>query len=133
MPRFRLPHPALLLLGGIVLAAALTWVLPAGEFDRRDDPATGRRVAVAGSYHRVAPAPVGPLGAVVAIPRGVIEAAEVVMVVLFVGGAFVLVEQLGTLRRGVDALVGRLHGRGLWAIPLVTLPFFSLGALENMQ
>jgi uncharacterized ion transporter superfamily protein YfcC len=69
----------------------------------------------------------------VAIPRGVIDAAEVVMVVLFVGGAFALVEQMGTLRRGVDALVGRFHARGLWAIPMVTLPFYCLGALENMQ
>ena len=108
-------------------------MLPAGEFDRRDDPATGRRLVVAGTYHRVAPAPVGALGAIVAIPRGVIEAGDVVMVVLFVGGAFALVEQLGTLRRGVAALVGRFHGRGLWAIPLVTLPFYCLGALENMQ
>src|SRR6185503_15730804 len=32
MSRFRLPHPALLLLAGVALAAALTWVLPAGEF-----------------------------------------------------------------------------------------------------
>ena len=129
MSRFRLPHPALLLLAGVALAAALTWVLPAGEFDRRDDSATGRRVVVAGTYHRVAPAPVGALGAIVAIPRGVIEAAEVVLVVLFVGGAFALVEQLGTLRRGTDALVGRFHGHGLWAIPLVTLPFFCLSQI----
>jgi len=50
----RLPHPPILLLTGVVLAAALTWTLPAGNFDRRDDPATGRRVVVAGTYHRVA-------------------------------------------------------------------------------
>ena len=49
----RLPHPLVLMLGGIAVAAALTWMLPAGEFDRREDPVTGRRVAVAGSYHAV--------------------------------------------------------------------------------
>ena len=31
--------PLLLLLGGVIVAAALTWILPAGQFDRRDDPA----------------------------------------------------------------------------------------------
>ena len=43
----RLPHPVVLMLAGVAVAAALTWVLPAGEFDRQVDPATGRRVVVA--------------------------------------------------------------------------------------
>ena len=33
--KIRLPHPLLLLLAGVAVAAALTWLLPAGEFDRR--------------------------------------------------------------------------------------------------
>ena len=44
-----LPHPLILLLAAVAAAAALTWVLPAGAFHRRDDPATGRRVVVAGT------------------------------------------------------------------------------------
>jgi len=44
----KLPHPVILLIGGVAVCAALTWVLPAGEYERRDDPATGRRVVVAG-------------------------------------------------------------------------------------
>ena len=129
----RLPHPLVLMLGGIAVAAALTWILPAGEFDRRDDPATGRRVAVAGSYHLVEPHPVGPFAAVVAIPRGFVEGAEVIGVVLFVGGAWVLVEHLGTLTAVVGALVFFFRTRGLLAIPLVASFFAVMGALENMQ
>ena len=45
--RSRLPHPLILLLAGVGVAAVLTWILPAGVFDRRDDPSTGRRVVVA--------------------------------------------------------------------------------------
>ena len=33
--RLRLPHPILLLLAGVAVAAFLTWVVPAGEFERR--------------------------------------------------------------------------------------------------
>src|SRR4051812_31243675 len=51
--RFRLPHPVVLLGAAVAMAAVLTWLLPAGEYDRRDDPATGRRIVVAGTYHRV--------------------------------------------------------------------------------
>lgn len=111
----------------------MTWILPAGEFQRRDDPVTGRNLVVAGTYHAVEPAPVGALGVVVAVPRGMVAAAEVLISILLVGGAFALVEQLGTLRRGVDVIVKRFHGRGLWVIPLVSAVFSTFGALENMQ
>ena len=123
----------ILLLGGIVLAALLTWVLPAGEYERRDDEATGRRLVVAGTYRAVRPAPVGPLGALLAVPRGLVEGADVIVSILFVGGAFALVEQLGTLSRAARAVIRRFRRRGLWAIPVVALAFGTFGALENMQ
>jgi uncharacterized ion transporter superfamily protein YfcC len=131
--KLRLPHPLILLLGGVAAAAALTWILPPGEFDRRDDAATGRRVVVAGTYHPVEPAPVGPFDAVVAVPRGLVEAADVVAVVLLVGGAWVVVDKLGTLARLVAALVGAFRRRGLLAIPVIAFFFAAMGALENMQ
>lgn len=129
----KLPHPNILLLFGVIIAATLTWILPAGEFDRRTDEATGRRVAVAGSYHHVDAAPVGPFAAAVAIPRGFIEAGEVVGVVLFVGGAWVLVDKLGTMAAVITALVGAFRGRGVLAIPIVAVFFAAMGAVENMQ
>jgi uncharacterized ion transporter superfamily protein YfcC len=100
----RLPHPFALLLSAVVVAAALTWVLPAGQYDRRTDTATGRIVVVAGTYHRVPAAPVGPFATSVAIPRGFIEAADVIAVTLFVGGAVVVVDRIGTLSRLVAAI-----------------------------
>ena len=129
----KLPHPVILLVAGVAICAALTWVLPAGEFDRRDDPDTGRRVVVAGTYHPVNPAPVGPFAAVVAIPRGFVEAADVIGVVLFVGAAWIIVDRIGTLGRLIAALVGSFGGGGLIAIPMVSLFFAAMGALENMQ
>ncbi len=129
----RLPHPVALLLAGTALAAVLTWVLPAGEFERRTDEATGRTVAVAGTYRPVPPSPVGLFAAVVAIPRGFAEAAEVVAVVLFVGGAWTLVDKLGTLAAVVGALVAAFRNRGLWAVPIISAFFAIMGALENMQ
>ena len=129
----KLPHPVILLVMGVAVCAALTWVLPAGEYDRRDDPATGRRVVVAGTYPRVDPAPVGPFAAVVAIPRGFVEAADVIGVVLFVGAAWIVVDRIGTLGRLIAALVASFGSRGLIAIPIISLFFAAMGALENMQ
>ena len=129
----RLPHPIVLLGAAVVVAAALTWVLPAGQYDRRDDPATGRRVVVAGTYHVVPSAPVGPFGAGVAIPRGFVAAADVVATVLFVGAVWILVDRLGTLPAVVAALVRAFAGRRLLIIPVLSIFFGTMGALENMQ
>jgi uncharacterized ion transporter superfamily protein YfcC len=129
----RLPHPVLLLLAGTAIAACLTWLLPAGEFDRRDDSATGRRVVVAGTFHGVTPAPVSPFAAAVAVPRGIVAAADVVGVILFVGGAWFVLDRLGTLTAVVGALVRIFGHSGLLAIPPVALFFGAMGALENMQ
>jgi uncharacterized ion transporter superfamily protein YfcC len=129
---FRLPHPVVLLGAAVILAALLTWILPAGQFDRRDDAATGRRVVVAGSYHRTAAAPLGPFAVAVAVPRGFIAGADVIALVLLVGGAWVVVDRLGTLPAVVGWIVARFASRGLWVIPLVSLFFGTMGALENM-
>ncbi len=132
MPRLRLPHPVILLGAAIVVAALLTWILPAGQYDRRDDPATGRRVVVAGTFHATARAPVGLFAAAVAVPRGFIAAADVLFLVLLVGGAWVVVDRLGTLPAVVGWLVDRFADRGLLVIPIVAVFFGTMGALENM-
>jgi uncharacterized ion transporter superfamily protein YfcC len=129
----RLPHPIVLLGAAVIAAALLSWVLPAGEYARQVDPVTMRRVVVAGTYHRTAAAPVGPLAMAIAVPRGLVAAADVIAVILFVGGAWVVVDRLGTLPAIVAALVRRFAHRGLWIIPIVSVFFAVMGALENMQ
>jgi uncharacterized ion transporter superfamily protein YfcC len=130
--RFKLPHPLILLLGGVAIAAALTWILPAGAYQRRTDPATGRNLVVPGTYTRIDAAPVGPMAALLAIPRGIVSGADVVVTVLFVGGAFALLDATGALARLVGALVGRTS-RPRLIVMVVCLAFATLGALENMQ
>src|ERR1019366_903201 len=72
MRRLAFPHPLTLLTCCVLLAAALSHVLPAGRYDRKDDPATGRSVVVAGTYHAVPRTPVGFFQTLVAIPKGLI-------------------------------------------------------------
>ena len=133
MRRLSFPHPLTLLVGCVLLAAALTWVLPAGQFQRREDPATGRSVVIAGTYARVESRPVGPFEAVVAIPRGIVDAASVIALVFLVGGAFTVIEKTGTLGRLAEGLAYRLRGRGLLVIPLASLAFSLGGIMMQMQ
>jgi uncharacterized ion transporter superfamily protein YfcC len=130
-PRF--PHPLTLLVACILIAAALTWALPAGEYQRREDPATGRSVVVPGTYAPVEATPVGPFQALVGIPRGMIEAASVIFYVFLVGAGFAVVERTGALTRLVNTLVAALSGRGLLVIPVAGLAFATGGVLVQMQ
>src|SRR5438876_2732185 len=131
--KLRFPHPLTLLVGFIGLAAVMSYVLRAGQFDRRDDPVTGRKVVVAGTYHAVPQAPVSPFQAVVAIPKGMAAAAPVIFLVFLIGGAFGVVDQTGALRRGVGWMVQRLKHRELLVIPIVCLALGTGGALDNMH
>lgn len=86
-----------------------------------------------GTYHEVEPNHVGLFDAIVAIPRGMADAADVVFLVFLIGGAFSVFDATGALRRGIAALVRRLEGREVLAIPIVSLAFAAGGVTENLQ
>ena len=129
----RFPHVLTLLTGCILLAAALSYVLPAGRYDRQEDEATGREVVVAGTFHEVEQNPVGPFQMFVAIPLGMADAASVIFLVFLIGGAFTVVDETGALRRSIGWLVRRLDGREVLVIPVIAVIFATGGVLENMQ
>jgi uncharacterized ion transporter superfamily protein YfcC len=133
LARLRFPEPLTLLTMCVLLGAAASWIVPAGEYDRREDALTGRTVVVPGTYSAVEAEPVGPFEALIAIPRGMIAAADVIFLVLLAGGAFVVVDRTGALRAAVDALARALRGRGILVIPVVSLFFATGGALQNTQ
>lgn len=129
----RFPHPLVLLVVGALVAAALTWLVPAGEFARVADAAAGRDVVVPGTWHPVGASPVGPFAAMVAIPRGLVDAADVVVLVFLVGGAFAVIEATGAMGPLVGALARRLASRELLVIPVCSLLFGLGGVLIQMQ
>jgi uncharacterized ion transporter superfamily protein YfcC len=81
----------------------------------------------------VSPRPVGPFQALVAIPRGMADAAAVIFFVFLIGGAFTVVDETGALRQGVDWLVRRLGHSEALVIPAASLAFALGGVLDNMK
>ncbi len=123
----------LLLLGSIlVLAALLTWILPAGRFDRVHDARTGRTLVVPGSYVRVARNGVGPWSALEAVPQGLVEAAEVVFFVLLAGAAITVVEATRAIGNFLNLMMRRLGHRPLLVLAITSLLFLFGGASNNM-
>lgn len=131
--RLRMPHPLALLTGCVLLAAAASYVVPTGQFERRDDPNTGRTLVVPGTYQPVEAEPVNLFEAIVALPRGMLGAGEVIFLVFLIGGAFTVVDESGALRRAIPSLVRSMRGRDMLVVPVVALFFATGGVVQNMQ
>jgi uncharacterized ion transporter superfamily protein YfcC len=139
----RIPNAYVLIFGLLVLAAGLTWVVPPGQFERAE--VDGRVVVVPGSYERVAPdtpLPAGNtvrpepqgVGAVLRAPlRGFVEAAEIIVFILVVGGAFKVLEATGAVRAGIDRTIVAFRGREVLLIPGVMVLFSLAGAVFGMS
>jgi uncharacterized ion transporter superfamily protein YfcC len=117
----RLPHTYVLLIGLIVLAAASTWIIPAGRYDRVVE--RGREVVDPLSYHAVEARPAGIGALFLAFPRGLLEIAGIVFYIFIIGGAFGVLNRTGVIQAGIRSLVRRLGSRKALIVPLLTAVF----------
>jgi uncharacterized ion transporter superfamily protein YfcC len=113
---FRIPHTLVLLFAMIVAALLLTYVLPAGSYERVENE-HGRMQVVSGSY-RVTPGvePPSPLAVFTAVPRGLEAAAEIIFFIFIIGGTFALLRATGAIDAMLDAAL-----RGLGHKPLLLI------------
>jgi uncharacterized ion transporter superfamily protein YfcC len=123
---FKMPHTFVILFILVLVATVLTYIIPAGEFDRVKDEATGKSLLVPGSYHHVEANPTGLWDIPKSIVRGLVDSADVVFFIFIIGGAFQIITSTGT----IEALTGRVArsfaNKGLWVIP-VFITLFSVG------
>ncbi|MCH7403177.1 YfcC family protein [Belliella kenyensis] len=127
------PHPMIIMLLFIGLATILTYFIPAGVYDRVLDESTGREVVVEGSYKQISSDPVSVGRAFLSVPEGIIEGAEVVVLILIIGGAFYVVEKTGAFQAGLESLIYKFDHAKSWLLILVGVFFGTAGALNGLQ
>lgn len=113
--KISLPHIYILLFGIIVVCTILTWILPAGEFDRVVNEAN-RTVAVAGTFHTVDPTPVGPFQMFQQIYNGMCDAAPVTFFVFISYASISIMISSGAFNGLVAFLLRVFKGRNRVAI-----------------
>lgn len=126
----RMPHVCILLLIIIVICAILTYIIPAGEFDREQIEGTSRAVVVAESYHRVEQSPVGFMGTFTSITKGFQATANIIAMILFSSGAFKVMTESGMVDNLLGGMLGKLGNRknsGSLVIWIVTFIFSIMG------
>ena len=92
---FQAPHTFVILVVLILIAVAATYVVPAGEYTRYADEATGRTLVEAGSFHYVESAPVSFFSIPSLIYRAIVKAASTVTFILIIGGSFEIITSTG--------------------------------------
>ena len=112
----QLPHIYVLLFSVIIVCTILTWVLPAGEFDRVVNEATGRTVAVAGTFHTVEQSPVGIFQMFQAIYNGMCDAGSVTFFVFISYASINIIIASGAFNGLVAGLLKVFKGKARVAI-----------------
>lgn len=122
----KMPHTFVILIILTLIAGILTYAVPAGEFKRVEDEASGRTLLVPGSYSAVDSNPVTLWDIPKSIVGGLVDSADIVFFILIIGGTFHIINSTGT----IEAITGRVArafaDKGLWVIP-VFITLFSVG------
>jgi uncharacterized ion transporter superfamily protein YfcC len=114
--KFKVPHTLVILFSMVVLAQILTYVVPAGSFDRVETE-TGRMQVVPASFHLTPDTPAVPLFAsLTAIPKGFSGAHEIIFFVFIIGGLFAVLRATGSLEAGMASLLRRWGDKPFWLI-----------------
>ncbi|MDD9727654.1 hypothetical protein PVV74_19570 [Roseovarius sp. SK2] len=107
----------------IIIVAALTWIIPAGQYDRAMNEEVGREVAVPGTYQTVDPNPQGFVEVMLAPVAGFYDpdsyaanAIDVALFVLLLGGFLGVVNATKAIDTGIQTAMGRMKGREIWMI-----------------
>lgn len=127
------PHPLIIMLVFIGFATMLTYIVPAGSYDRVLDEVSGREIVVQGSYKQHDNNPVGIGKMFLSIPEGFIEGAEVVVLILIIGGAFYVVEKTGAFSRGLEVLIFRFKNAKSFLTAIIGILFAAMGNLSGFQ
>ncbi|MDY0393564.1 hypothetical protein RWE15_02810 [Virgibacillus halophilus] len=123
--KFQFPHVFALLFILIVLTAVLTYVIPAGEYEREVNGA-GETVVVDGTYHEVASHPTGIFGIFKSVHKGMVEGASIIFFIFIVGGAFGILNATKAIEAGLASVSAKMAGKEIFLIPVVMV-LFALG------
>ena len=123
--KFKVPHTYVILFAMIIIMALLTYVIPAGQYQKVEGPG-GRMIVDPSSYASVEASPAMPFDILKAFPKGLAAAQSIVFFIFIVGGSFNIVNQTGAIEAGISKVALSLKGKEKLMIPIIVF-VFSLG------
>lgn len=128
----RIPHAITMLFGIIVLVSLLTYILPAGTYERV--LVDGRNRVIPNSYTTIDSTPVGVLDMFRAIPLGFKTASEIIFIVLAGGIMFGFMEKSKAVENAIGTLVKKLGLKNKYLIIVImTFVYGFLGVAVGYE
>lgn len=127
-----MPHTYVILFMVILVMVALTYIIPAGEFIRVEDPNTGRTVVDPASFHAVDQNPAHFFDIFKAVPKGMKAASSIIFFIFIVGGAFQIITATGAIEASISRVALSLKGNDKLMIPLFLVIFSIFGGTIGM-
>ncbi|MGM9921190.1 MAG: YfcC family protein [Bhargavaea sp.] len=130
--RWEMPDTYVILFAVLLLAVVLTYIVPAGSFER--ETVEGVERVVSGTYSQTEGNPAGFMDLFLALQQGMVESGDLIFLVLFAGGAFEIIERSGAIRGGILRAVNVTKGKEFWLIALISILFAlggAVGAVAN--
>lgn len=132
--KIKAPDTLILLLSILAVFVILTWIIPAGEFERVTT--NGRELVQPNTFHEVASNPAGLFDFFTAPIKGFISASQIIVFIFFVAGAFGIINATGAINKGLESFIAysKNHpaSRKL-VIPVLMLLFSLAGATFGMS
>lgn len=129
---FKMPHSFLIIGAVLLLCTILTYVVPAGHYDRIEDPVTGRNLVLANTFQFVEQSPVSPFAMFMAIMEGMVDAADIIFFTFFSYGFMCMLIRVGAFDAGIGALIRRLKEKDKYILPILIWVFGFMGASFGM-
>ena len=129
LKEMRAVNPIIILACIMLLAAIMTYIIPAGAFERVAIPDTEYESVVPGSYHTVESNPIGLFDFFMSLTKGLQDAAYIIFFLLILGGVFKIVEATGALHAGINNLIRVTSGKEIILVPICLIVFSLISAL----
>ena len=128
----KFPNAIIIILGLLVVSWLLTYIIPSGAYDRKTDE-NGRVKVINDSYHYIDSEPLSFFDLMLTIPKGIEARADLIVLILLIGGSFYVIEKTGALSEGLSKMVSMLNGKEVWALVLLAFIFMVAGATIGLQ
>ena len=125
---FKMPHTYVIIFGMVLLTALLANIVPAGEFTRVLDEASGKMVVVADSFHYLPKTGCSLFEIFTSIQLGFIDGAQIIFFIVFAYAFVYMLLKNGTFDAVVGAVLRKIGNRVHLLIPICMIAFGILGS-----
>jgi uncharacterized ion transporter superfamily protein YfcC len=128
----KVPHTYVIIFAIIIASAILTYVIPAGQYDRAKNDA-GITVVNPESFHYVDQKPATLMSVFGAVPKGLVSTASLVFFLFIIGGVFQIINGTGAINILINKMSMAFSGSEEFIIPVSLFTFSLGGAIMGMS